>query len=81
MNTFNMRATNNYWTFRWSVVMGKPVAMFSNPRVHTNILFPIDELEEMVAKNDEGKFFKIPLAVMSSALAKLNPVVNAKAVA
>lgn len=76
MKSFNMRATNNFWSYRWDKMAGAPVVLFTNPKVRTNIIFQRDELENMVKQKRESLFHRVPLVVMSAALEELSKLQN-----
>mgnify|MGYP003663783300 CR=1 FL=1 len=65
---FTTRATNIYWSYRWNRT-DNPVVFFCNPKVNTNVIYTLEELQNIVSRSDkENTFIPIPRNVMQNAL-------------
>jgi len=64
---FKQHATHVYWSYRWNRTE-RPVVMFSNPNVRTNVIYTLDELNNILSRNDkDNMFIPVPRKVMQNA--------------
>lgn len=65
---FKRRATNIFWSYRWTFG-DNPVVFFGNPKVSTNVIYTLDELREILGRSDQNNaFIPVPRKVLQSAL-------------
>jgi|GEM_PF-3173457 len=64
---FCMRVNNMSWTYNWT--QGKnPIVCFSNPKVSSNIIYPLEELKVILARSDEqNRYVSVPHRVLQAA--------------
>lgn len=65
---FENKVTKVYWSYRWT--LGEcPKVFFSNPKVSMNVIYTLDELENVVERTDkENSFIPVPRHVLECAL-------------
>ncbi len=55
------------WTYKWSDG-SHPFVCFMNPRLSTNLIYPIEDVERILARgNVSGHYLAVPLRVMQEA--------------
>ena len=68
VNDFRRRATDVFWSYRWTLG-DNPVVFFGNPKVSTNVIYTLPELRRIVKRSDEeNSFIPVPRKVLESAL-------------
>jgi len=68
MSQYKKGATGSSWSYRWNLG-DNPVVLFSNPKVKTNVIYTLDELQSVVKRTDsENSFIPLPRRVMEGAL-------------
>lgn len=71
-NDFKKRASNVFWSYRWSFG-GERSVLFSNPRVSANIIYTESELRDVLLRSDaENMFIPIPRKIMQEAISLLS---------
>lgn len=72
INQFKQQVTNVYWSYRWTLG-AHPTVFFANPKVKTNVIYTLDELQSIVARSDrENSFIPVPRHVLDSALKSIS---------
>ncbi len=68
---FNRRVTNVYWSYRWTFG-ANPTVFFANPKVMTNVIYTLSELQNIVERSDsDNSFIPVPKQVLRSALSAI----------
>lgn len=67
IENFTTRPACEFWVFEWSGD-DVPVVFFSNPKVSTNVIYTITELEKVLLRSDkENSFIPVPRKVLQRA--------------
>jgi len=67
IDNFTTRPASEFWVFEWSA-SDIPVVFFSNPKVSTNVIYTVNELEKVLSRSDkENSFIPVPRKVMQRA--------------
>ncbi len=67
IKNFTTRPASEFWVFEWSGD-DTPVVFFSNPKVSTNVIYTITELEKVLSRSDkENSFIPVPRKVLQRA--------------
>lgn len=65
---YRENAADTSWSYRWTLG-DRPVVLFGNPKVKTNVIYTLDELQSVVKRTDEeNNFIPVPRRVMEGAL-------------